>query len=755
MNSPAFTRFSHALENAPENSLSLRYLEILSRWIPHGMATFASWPVRPRSGHFYGGVLWYCQETVMPALAIATAASSPAYHASAGGFSRDELKETALKALRYACFTHDTGPGDCLRPTKSWGRTEPAGTKWGERGKGFFRETNAGRQVANLAGIASLIRELLGDEEREMLSAIAEDYLARYLDYRPPSGLYFNTQMEENAWTAFGLAGAALLLDQSDEFPDRLSRIEEWMIHATTTPDDMHDSRPGPQGRTIREWADQRFTTLPDFTAENHGFVHPSYLKSSITLLGQMGALLRLWGYQVPDAATHHHREIYRVIADWCDDLGVPHAPQGMDWPYVNFTSQCLAHAAAAVNLELPDASLLESRSLDALETESLVHDGRLIPEATEAGCHGQQDPAIMQERFICHIAYAYLLRRLSGVGPAASDDADFRARQSGVHVYPHGGVAIHAHSRGKTSVGWRNGSMVLPATNRGIALIGQARSSLLGSVEVAGRGASTSLSFVNPRNGPDRFCCSFEELLAEETVRRRAVAASFSDGVCFVWERIDALHPLTVERLVQGRLSVMNDPVFATTSPASSTRRIVTDGAEAQFAGIAAAPDQEIATQVLPLSRWVQVDDEFGIVFESSEPARYTNPHSWTPWHAVEDWIDLGGFDTPRRISGGETIGWCATLWLPESTAEQTAAARFELVSSGPDTVLARITAHGTNRLVCTGFGNNHVDIDRALLASETGTLALGPGIIVTNSSDTPVSISIPPREPVMIESV
>ena len=63
---------------------------------------------------------------------------SPEFDANAAGRSADQLREVALRGLRYLCFTHDTGPADCIRPTESWGRTEPAGTKWGERGRGFF-----------------------------------------------------------------------------------------------------------------------------------------------------------------------------------------------------------------------------------------------------------------------------------------------------------------------------------------------------------------------------------------------------------------------------------------------------------------------------------------------------------------------------------------------------------------------------------------------------------------------------------------
>ena len=98
---------------------------------------------------------------------------------------------------------------------------EPAGTKWGERGRGFFPESQCGRTIASLALIAALIPDLIGDEERAMLRAIAEDYMARFEELPPRSGVYWNTQTEENAWTAEGMAACIVLV------PDH-PRIEQW-----------------------------------------------------------------------------------------------------------------------------------------------------------------------------------------------------------------------------------------------------------------------------------------------------------------------------------------------------------------------------------------------------------------------------------------------------------------------------------------------------------------------------------------------
>ena len=61
----AFTDFSSVALPTNENAMSRRYLRIIERWVPVGMSYYNEWPVRRNCGHFFGGVLWYGQETAM------------------------------------------------------------------------------------------------------------------------------------------------------------------------------------------------------------------------------------------------------------------------------------------------------------------------------------------------------------------------------------------------------------------------------------------------------------------------------------------------------------------------------------------------------------------------------------------------------------------------------------------------------------------------------------------------------------------
>jgi len=179
-----------------ENNTSRRYLRILQNWVPTAIPFFADWPVRLNCGHFYGGCAWYGEETASPAFVFALVASSPEYDKKVTGCSRHELRFMAYKALRYLCFTHDTGPADCIRPTAGMGRQECCASKWGERGKGFFPESQCGVTLAQIAITALLLSDLLDDETWGMLEAVFTDYAGRFAAMEPRSGVYLDTQME-------------------------------------------------------------------------------------------------------------------------------------------------------------------------------------------------------------------------------------------------------------------------------------------------------------------------------------------------------------------------------------------------------------------------------------------------------------------------------------------------------------------------------------------------------------------------------
>ena len=745
----AFTDFGSVVLPGEENALSRRYLDAMTRWIPTGMAAFKEWPGRRRCGHFFGGVLWYGQETAMPMLTLAAIASSSEFDADLAGRSREEIRETALMALRYLCFTHDTGPGDCVRPETSWGRPEPAGTKWGELGRGFFPESQCGRTIADLALAAALLRDKLGDEERSMLADIASDYLDRFGDMAPKAGVYNNTQTEENAWTALGLTACLMLLPGHERWQDCWEQTKLWMFRTSTMPRDLGDHSIFADGKAVRELCGGCFTTLPDGTAENHGFVHPSYMASALVLSGMALNVMRLSGHTPPSHIFWHRRECYDTLKSWCDATGAPQSVQGMDWPYFSYCGGCLFHAVANVHLGDPDAALLERLTLDVVEKSAAAHGGRMVPEEAVKYCHGQQDPAVMRERLAARLAYAYLVHRLDGLGETPSEPADFERRIQGIRVYHHGGAWVHRHSKGLTSFSWRNRTMLLPVTREGQKVIGPAAGSMLATVRVKGKANSTLPLALVVREGTDRIATLLMQDLAEASVRRQLFAASLPDGKCLAFERLLALDDITVERVEQGRLSIINDGYFGDYADLRGRRQVYWESGARTFRGYASDSDADDETLHLTGSGWVNVDDCFGLVFRGTGRAAYRNRHWFQPWRAVEDELTLGLCDKPGDFRTGDEVAHLVSLWCPEQSHDETCGEEL-LVHATPEGVFAATV--GEFVCICN-FTDEAVDLPGLLECPAGASFSLSRGVSGAVETDLGTVLRAAPREPIVIQ--
>ncbi len=744
------TDFSEVVPAAAENALSRRYLALITRWIPHGLGWFEDWPGRPDCGHFFGGALWYGQDTAFPILLLASAASSPEFDPVLAGASAQELHLVCRRGLRYLCFTHDTGPADCVRPAKTWGRDNLAGTKWGERGKGFFQRSQCGRVLASLFTTAALIRHLLGHEERAMLATIAEEYAGEFGRMAPRSGIFLDTQTEENAWTALGVAACVCLLPRH---PDRNvweEHMKRWFFCATTRPEDRSDRTEIEPGRTVRDLCGKVFTTLPDGTAENHGVVHPSYMASSINLTAMAANLLKLYGRDLPPQALWRRRDTYELVKWWADETGAFQPVQGMDWPYLNYPAFAITHAFANLHLADPDAALLERRALEVLESSAQARDGRMVAEDVVAHCGAPQDPPIMYERMAARMADAYLLHRLGGPGQAPADPVALRERMQGVRVYPHGGALVHRHARGQTSFAWRNSLMTLPWTREGLRHIGPLSGSLRGKVRP--RGVHTLRPprpvLVRVREGADRAAAVCAEDLFEGRVRRQYVFASLPDGRALVAERFCAHEALCVEELAQGPLSVLNDAYFAHSPDREAHRTVYWAGGERVVSGYAAPTGAEDVRIDLGREGWLNVDDRFGLVFRGTGRAEYHNRHRFETWRATDDLVSLGKGGVPFDVAPGAEIAHLVVLWCPEETHGQTAAQPLAVLGFDDGLFAAEIAGW----MVAANFSDAALPLPRPVRMPAGEPLALGWGVEATAHADAELTLRVAAEEPALI---
>ncbi len=673
-----------------ENNMSRRYLMIMQRWIPVAMEYFQEWPDRPNCGHFFGGVWWYGRETSVPMMIFALASSSPEYDEDLAGFSKEEIIETAVKAIRYLCFTHFTGPEDCLRPTKGLGRLELCGTKWGARKGSFHAESQWGKTVADITLAALILRSRLDEETWTMVTKICAAYLDRFGDIPPRSGVYADTQMEENGGTSWGLAASYLFLSRHEDAERWEENAKRWMFCTATVPQDMFNQMGFEGGVTVRELCGKTFTTLPDFMAENHGFVHSGYTGTAVTYTGLVGNIYRVYGRREPRHLYWHRREIYENLKRLSDSTGSPHPVQGMDWPYIS--PRCFLHASAHLYLKDPDAGYYERVALSLAERIQLGNKGRMVDPKVASRCHDIQDPLTMSEirGGIGIMGHCYLAHRLFAreeqVEPTSPEQ--IARKFSGLKVYPHSCFVFHRHGKGQTSFSWRNNVMALPLTKEGILTIGPSSRTLLGRVSLREYAGSQKLVSINVREEEEGFVATLVNDLSQRSVRQHVLLASLSNGNVISVETFTALKECTVERVEQGYLQITNENFPYVEGNCNGRRRLYHPSGERTFKGFAGiTPDEDIVFTI-ESPRWLNVDDRVGLVFRGTGRTVYYNRHHFkppSPYRAVADDLILSLQDEPKRYRVGERIAKLTLVLYPEQNHKETKRSRFiEATSQG-----------------------------------------------------------------------
>ncbi len=710
---------------AEENEMSRRYLRLCEKWIPIGMKSFKDWPTRPNCGHFFGGVYWYGLETAGPAAMMAIVSTSREYDEAAAGFTRQQLREAAIKGLRYLCFTHDTGPADCVRPKESLGRPEPANTKWGERGKGFFPESQCSGTIHNLNIIAALLPDMVDAETWQMLANINMDYMDRFGTMPPPSGVYNNTQMEENGWTALGLASAHLLLPRHPQAEAWARHAARWMFATATMPQDSFNQTVIADGKTAADLCARIYTTLPDGMAENHGIVHPSYLSSGVSYMGSTALQYAIFGQTPPPHLFWNRQVIYDRLKETSDALGFAHRVQGMDWPYFNVGTASL-HALASVLLQDREAAYLERVGLDWVEKVQTIHQGRIIDPEVAAICETQQDPVAVTEYGGSAFAFPYLFHRVFGPGETPCSPEEFLAAAKGVRYYPHSGVLFHKHDKGQVSLSWRNQTMVMPLTNDGLELIGSARGSMLASVVVRDIPASEENVALKVWNGSDRAAAVVSQRLAQGSVGRKVFFASLPDGNTVLVERLVALKDITVESLRQGYLHIINEKFACAGEDGRARRMFYFPGGEKAFFGF---PSRDPADDiVLPLDHpaWVNIDDKMSLYFRGTGATRYTNRHYFKVWHAVADDLELSVLEAPQAFAKDALVGELTTLIWPGQKHEEIA--DHTLVAAGTSADVSALLAG--RYLAWVNFGEKPCRDEAFFAGNLGGDVPVFPGV-------------------------
>lgn len=653
------------------------YAEPLARWAPLAVETYQPWDGRPNTGHFYGGSYWYGLESSYTAFIVAVCYRAVRALGLECATPAERLLETAVGAVRYLGFTHMSGPEDCVRvdgpnphcAKRKWGESHPTLT-W--PGMAFFMSSQTGGSVVGMGMAAMLLWDEIDDETRQLALNVAEWYADRWCDEPPKVGTYYDTQIEENGWTAHALDFAACIMPEHPRNARWRQAADWWIANIIVTPYDCARNHAELQGKSVREWT-VGATTHPDFTAENHDFVHPSYMASGLSFTANIMLHHRMAGHEPPEVCRLNREALYRTLKLFAEGDGALGAVQSMDWWYLTHYHNSLIHAGMNVLFEDPHAAYLERecaaqarRIVDSLPAGHLY-----TPDPGAYKLNQYQSMRTAERGAMNSYAQALLLHWVlgDGVEPCAADE--FTEWQQGAYIFENGGIALRNGGDSRAALSWRNRPVVIVQPRAGSWTITPHPTSLAGTFVCDPPRSNAMRELAHNVFADGETMCAFSrvERAEGEIVQDMALIVP-EDDVAYYFESAVAAGDVTITEQRSGEVGVRNERYAALQKLAPGKRTMQTSGAEFRAVSGLGLVDEWFRTQE---TEWANLDDQIGYVVFGSKGIAYQAKHVYPSYTGMEDFLMLSYSDERTEYAAGDTISSMAVAIYPNASAEET----------------------------------------------------------------------------------
>ncbi len=646
------------------------YLEPIYRWLPVADETYQEWPERPNSGHFYGGSYWYGHETAHPALILAVAYRAAQALGHKGEVSADRLLQHAIGAIRYLGFTHDSGPEECVRVEGPNPRC--SGRKWGGVGDPFFNASQTSGGVVAMCLAAWLLWDELDDETKRLAINTAQWYADRWCDEEPKVGTYHNTQTEENGWTAHGIDFATCLLQGHPHAEKWRQGADWWIANICVTPYDCRRNASELQGQAANAWT-VGANTHPDFTAENHDFVHPNYMSSGVLFAGKMILNHRLAGIEVPEVLYFNRRPLYDALKAMAEKDGALTSLQSQDWWYLTHYGNLAIHATMNVLFDDAHAAYLERAcARRAKQIMDSLPGGHIYTENPDAyRLNAFQSMRTAERGSMMGYAQSFLLHWLLGDGAEPCTEAEFETCQQGVKLFPHGGLVLRNGANTKASFSWRNRPVVLVQPEGGSWVITPHPSSLSGKYicDPEWAGGVRKRRYNVQEDGAAFAAITQLERAGGRLLQNIALLVP-DDNVAFFFDHTVAAEPVTVSLQRSGEIGVRNESYSELGQLAPGKRTLYTQGCEfAAISGIS-EHDEWFRTDE---TAWANLDNAIGYIVFGSKGLAYQAKHVYPTYTGMEDFLILSCCEDEHDYQPGDIVSHLAIAINPNQTAEAT----------------------------------------------------------------------------------
>jgi hypothetical protein len=553
---------------------------------------------------------------------------------------RRHYTSRATRAIRYAVSSHLTGTQKCT-DGKPWGGS------W-----------QSAMWTATLTFGARLMWDDLDAELRQGVERVVASEADRFLKIKPPAGRWGDTKAEENGWNMTCLAVADSLFPNHAHAAAWHQKGIEYMMNTHSVPQDEQD-KSLVDGRPVCDWY-AGANLNPDFTLENHNIFHPSYMACSTYFQTQAEMYYTYAGRPIPQAATHHLLDTWKMFQTIILPSSESAYPQSMDWEL---------HGLSFINL----FASLASRHQDALAAR--MEDNCIqYMRAWQTMCHG--DLAVPGSRLaftrhaICaeQASYAYLAHKV--FGPPTKEISASKAASQLQGTWAHEFVEFIAQRTESkfASFSWKNRIMGL------VIPIGSGHdgnpyvtfplpTGLVGSFDLTPKKPAGPKAVEHVwTETPSGFETTGSLLLNGGLLKQTIRVTSIGKQTVVYQDRVTAQSDVSLSRELGVPVGIENDEV-------TGGKRVVyhQDG-NTTF-------DWKTHQQPFALpGSWANVDGRLGVVMAVGSGLSYQQAAGYDPHTAVCPDILYGSFsDHTHHFKAGEQVAHRVVLFFVEVTPKTT----------------------------------------------------------------------------------
>jgi hypothetical protein len=523
--------------------------------------------------------------------------------------------------------------------------------------------------TADLSFGAWLIWDDLDPGLRKDLERVAAYEADRFLAGKPPAGSFNDTKAEENGWDLTGIALASVMFPHNPHAAAWHEKAIEYMMNTLSAPQDEQDNSII-DGQPVKTW----FTgpnVHPDFTLENHGFFHPGYIGCSSYFLTQTAMYFTFAHQPIPEAATHHLMDVWKMFQEILLPDGEAACPQSMDWelhglPYCNLFASLASYEKDALAAHLENIYVQYMRAWQEMRHGDLAAPGSRLGFTRHAICAQQA-------------AYAFLAHKIFGPPVKGLTAAQAASAVEGTHVHPWIEVVNQRTADKFISFSWTNRIMGMivpigPGHEENPDFTAPIVGGFIGGFNLTPRGKpQTEVVEHSWKTTTDGFETSGTLLLNGRRLRQTIKVTSLGDRTVVYQDRVTALKDVTVAQERGFPLGIENDEI-------TGGQRCLSwaDGA-------LVFDDQKPQPPFAVGGSWANVDGRLGVVVAAGSGMSYNQAMGYQPGISIREDILYGSFsERKREFKAGEEVAHRVAVFFVETTPKETAALANTVKISG-----------------------------------------------------------------------